>query len=423
MQRYFRESILEVFGDGTCAAALVKIGSIPATNWPKLLNWMDASGFALYFLARLNQLEATHHLPRFVLERLQQNLRDNRERTAANITELLRIQEAFAKAGIAFMLLKGLSLVPQACPDAALRLQLDIDLLVDPRSTSLTQRALSTLGYQLFAVSGNTWEYKTSDDMLPRKRNLYKTKSQRSIEIHVPSSKIFDKHFNSSDRYFFEGCSVPVLSAVERFLWQAEHVDKHIRFEWSRVSWLLEFRNNINFYRHDPAFWLQVKEAIRHMPSRWGAIGMATALTRTILPETPEVALLREAEAELSPVLKLWLEQFGRRVITSDFPGSKLYLLQPGHPASPRHSLLPLHAPQSVAIPSGKRTFASSMYALRDFTSHCRFRAAFHLREAMTFVFDYVRWQQLLTQHRKSSLGPQSPVAVSRQDSRVEASL
>ena len=80
MQRNLRESVLEIFGECPDAAAQQKLASVSIRDWKKLLDWMDASGIALYFLARITEIGASHYLPAEVLGRLQRDLRDNRER-------------------------------------------------------------------------------------------------------------------------------------------------------------------------------------------------------------------------------------------------------------------------------------------------------------------------------------------------------
>ena len=53
---------------------------------------MDFGGLALYFLDRLTELNLCSSVPSAVLARLQQNLRDNTERTQNLITESFTIQ-------------------------------------------------------------------------------------------------------------------------------------------------------------------------------------------------------------------------------------------------------------------------------------------------------------------------------------------
>ena len=70
MQQKLRESILEIFAEGANDAAFAKLQSVSARDWKKLLDWMDASGIALYFLAQVTQAGASRYLPRHVLQRL-----------------------------------------------------------------------------------------------------------------------------------------------------------------------------------------------------------------------------------------------------------------------------------------------------------------------------------------------------------------
>jgi len=57
---------------------------------------------------------------------------------------------------------------------------------------------------------------------------------------------------------------------------------------------------------------------------------------------------------------------------------------------------------------------------LRDFTRHTALRAAFHVREALLYVVEFVRWHQLLALHRNTA---SVSASATRRDSRAEASL
>ena len=116
---------------------------------------------ALYLLDRLRELDLLNALPSAIQQRLQQNLHDNTERTLALAEECCAIQKDFDAAGVSCAVLKGISLWPHAVPRLELRSQLDLDFLVAAADASTAQRLLKLRGYQLQAISGRSWEFKT----------------------------------------------------------------------------------------------------------------------------------------------------------------------------------------------------------------------------------------------------------------------
>ena len=83
---------------------------LSATEWQRLLLWLDTSGLALYFYDRLKDLSSERILPTDVSARLQQNLADNTARTEGLIGEMFRIHREFQRASLRYAMLKGLTL-------------------------------------------------------------------------------------------------------------------------------------------------------------------------------------------------------------------------------------------------------------------------------------------------------------------------
>ena len=88
--------------------------TLSAKEWEKLLRWLHMSGLALYFLNRLVELDLCDLLPPSVFTRLHLNLIENTQRTRSMIAESIAIQQGFQKAGLTYANLKGLSLCPNS---------------------------------------------------------------------------------------------------------------------------------------------------------------------------------------------------------------------------------------------------------------------------------------------------------------------
>src|ERR1700729_3494822 len=84
--RRLKEAVLASFRS-TAAEEEARFAVFGASDWQRILYWLDISGLALYLLDRLTELGVERCIPGAILDRLQQNLAENRERTAALLQE------------------------------------------------------------------------------------------------------------------------------------------------------------------------------------------------------------------------------------------------------------------------------------------------------------------------------------------------
>ena len=230
-------------------------------EWRRLLNWLDISGLALYFLDRMEELHLCDMLPPGVLARLQQNLRDNVERTRGMIAESIAIEQEFQKTGLGYATLKGFSFCPSSVPRAELRHQFDLDFLVTEQSASQARQILERRAYRLlYAISGRSWEFKINETPGISVKDLYKDLPGRSVELHI-EAKIQGRSslLERLEMRDFHGIHMPVLSPVDLFLGQGMHVYKHVCGEFSRTAHLLEFYRHVLARRQDDVFWEELQ--------------------------------------------------------------------------------------------------------------------------------------------------------------------
>src|SRR3954451_3783564 len=102
MHRPLADAILRTFHLQPDEADIAMLASFPMSAWADTHAWLDASGLAIYFLDRLKTLRMQACVPAAVLERLERNFADNRERTADTFAEFVRINRAFTAAGVTF---------------------------------------------------------------------------------------------------------------------------------------------------------------------------------------------------------------------------------------------------------------------------------------------------------------------------------
>jgi hypothetical protein len=379
-------------------------------DWRKALYWLDVSGLALYFIDRLALLGLKCCLPEFVVERLQQNLDDNRIRTASLFQETVEISHAFQKHGISFAVLKGFTLTPDSVPDSALRCQMDIDFLIAAKDATTALYCLNDFGYRLHAVSGKTWECKAGALGKPDIRNLYKTHTQRSVELHLQpgcgygAEQTQQNKLTRAQGRSIQGVILPALAPNDLLLQQASHLFKHLCHEHTRASWMLEFRNHVLARSDNPEFWNDLERMSSEAQSAV-AIGAVTLLATQMFGNFAPEGLRRWSMSQLSAPVSLWIEMYGRRAMLTDFPGSKLYLLLraqlktnlTSESVSSRRLIFPFHMPPQITQPEAGERILSRLRRYRIQAGFVFFRLRFHLVEGLRYAIEASRWHRRLT--------------------------
>ena len=301
---------------------------LSATEWQRLLLWLDTSGLALYFYDRLKDLSSERILPTDVSTRLQQNLADNTARTEGLIGEMFRIHREFQRAALRYAMLKGLTLWPSSVPRPELRSQLDLDFLVADECADEARRILESRGYHLRAISGRSWEFKKNETPGASLRYLYKDVPYRSVELHIESR--VEARFPllaRAEMRSFRDVDIPVLSSVDLFLGQGMHAFKHVCSEFSRTAHLIEFRRHV-FARHDDtSFWTEVRARAEATPKAAIALGVVTLLITHVMGNFAPWSFANWTIDRMPASARLWVQLYGERTVLASFPGSKLYLL------------------------------------------------------------------------------------------------
>jgi Uncharacterised nucleotidyltransferase len=394
----FREEKAEVYD---------RLASFDYRNWVESYSWLDASGLALYFFDRVRTPELDGVVPDRVLTRLMKNAADNRKKTEGMYEEFVRLNLKLQAAGVEFVNLKGFSLVPDVSPDAALRCQFDLDFLVASRDVALCEEVLKREGYVLDGIGRNVREYKAGSGQVPSIRELYKAKPQRSVEIHIADSQARDESY-PDDRLsriqwkLRDGFKFPVLSDRDQFLTLAFHLFKHLKSEWTRASWILEYARYIHFHRFDDSLWLEVERHLSTDSRVEVAVGAATLLTHQSfgIPCIPPV--LTAAITGLPVSVRVWIERYGNNVLYAPFPGTKLYLLleralwgdEGAHSVERSRKLFPLHRPPKITVGSERAGLLRCMKGFQVEASYLMFRLRFHVTQGIAYMIEASRWKR-----------------------------
>jgi hypothetical protein len=385
--------------------------------WERTFGWLDASGLALYFLDRLQVLHIEAVIPPLVLHRLQENASDNRVKTKQLFDEFMKLNREFKRVGLSYLNLKGFTLVPDAFREAELRLQLDLDFWVNRADISRCQQTLEQQGYWLTGEGIDVKEFKAGNGQVPLLRDLYKSKLQRCVEIHFDNSNGAEGEGRQDERLarsclrHWGDLELPILSGCDRFIALALHLFKHLKSEWTRASWILEYVNFVNFNVRNESLWAEVGERASADEEIRLAIGASTLVSHQNfdIRHVPEV--LAWTIQSLPQMVRLWIEQYGKKFILAGFPGTKLHLLLCKALAldgigkrSEIKKLLPLHRPSRITVRNPSASFLVEFWKMKDEVLYFFFRLHFHLRQGCYYLIESIRWRQ-----KTASLGQTDP--------------
>ena len=398
-----RRAVVATLCQSSAFAADDLLRQFSQKDWQDNYRWLDASGVALYFYGALKTRSLESLVPSKVLERFHKNQSDNNERTNATFADAVQVNEAFRNQDLQYLNLKGFTLYPDFCPDPCLRNQFDLDFLMPLQEAPRCRNILAEMGYTVTGGSELLLEFKAGEDLPPSIAELYRPRAQRCLEVHFVTGDERRDKYNVSETSFTNPClrswngyHFASLQGPELFLAQAFHLFWHLQSEWTRLSWLFEFRNAVLAHYSDSAFWVEVRNRTRHRMLAETAIATALAFAVSLFGDFAPRDVTEWVSEILPQRAQIWIQKYGNRLLLADFPGSKLSLMLQeelglGSKEERRRKLFPLHRPPTVVANATRRTSS-----LSTDIGYWSFRTRFHLVETTRYMTEARRWRRFV---------------------------
>jgi len=298
-----------------------KLKKVSPREWEHLLQWLDDSGLAFYFLQKLKNTNSDA-VPSWVISRLEGNFAANQRRVADMSLRFDVLNQKFNEAGVRYAVLKGLSLVPQFCPDVTLRHQSDFDYLIDDQSLSAAQRVLVEAGYsEKVPESSQKFVFLMPGTRASRSGEQYSAQAPHAVELHLDPWDSEDMHrLPAMPRQFsvertrmqrVSGFSFPALTEEDAFLLQVLHACQHLFTYWIRMSCFFEIGYFLNQRTSDTSLWNRIEQQVGdNLVLREFVVVITELVAKLFRAPVPE--LVRAWGARIRPAPRVWLESYAR---------------------------------------------------------------------------------------------------------------
>lgn len=321
---------------------LLTLAGLRVREWERLVQWLDDSGLAFYFLQKLKDTHATDMVPPAVLSQLERSFACNQLRVEEMSRRFATLNREFTQAGVNYVTLKGLSLIPAFCPNAPLRYQGDFDFLVDEQSLPAAKEILLRLGYSpKVSRSSREFIYLTDTTEPSRGAHQYDARAPHAVELHLDvwdnelQGLIIPKLFSVEQAIAHQrnGFDFPGPADEDAFLLQVLHAFHHLFTQWIRMSCLLEIGYFLNRRAADKELWNRVEQRIGDNATLREFVVVITELAVRLF-SAPVPAIVNVWEGRIRQGPRVWIEHYARSWALCElpvyqfrlFPRSKLVL-------------------------------------------------------------------------------------------------
>jgi hypothetical protein len=304
-----------------------------ASDWNCIHSWLDTNGLEFYFLAQIAALGLESFVPQEVRTKMEGGLAANRARTAKLFDEFVRVNSALSREALTYSNVKGIALVPASCPDATLRRQVNLDIILAASEFRRCRDVLDGLGYTASPQGIYFCEFRPTYDGPQPDTGCHSAAAPPPIGVYLVSEEARGVE-RAPYTMLLRRCSrvwnthtFPVLTEPYHFVAQAIRVLGQIGTEWTRLGFLLEFRNCVRFWLHDDSFWSGVIDCAKEHPLRPVAIATAVRLAAEIFGGDIPLPIERWVADTLDVSVQRWAELYGWDALLTDFPDNSLHEL------------------------------------------------------------------------------------------------
>jgi hypothetical protein len=354
-------------------------------------------------LTDLPFLDRTQLTPLFSNLALPPEIREHVDAAIARNTQrLTHLREAYSQIKFDHVLLKGLTHVPDFCPDPTLRVQYDLDLYVPSSKEALD--SLLKLGYTpienqkalamdhlptMVRKTGWQWRGDYFDPDLPP-----------AVEIHFRFWDVeTDRLRAESIDDFWRRREGHELCLPDKLGYASLHLTRHLLRGNIRPAHVWELANFLHTH-HDAQFWRTWRSLHSASVRRLEAVAFALA-KHWFAPSMPDAA---EAEIDaLPPSVRQWFEIYGWSPLEGIEKPNKdelwlhMALLDSTSDRAQvlRRRLIPASMPgpvDAIHIPPDQLTLSRRIQRATRNASYALTRAAHHIRLLVPTIWDGIRW-------------------------------
>jgi hypothetical protein len=312
-----------------CAESLTALHSLSPREWKIAVRWMDDSGLAFYFLQKLKNENSLSAVPAWAVAQIETSFAKNQARVAYMAERFGLLNQEFNHAGIRCAVLKGVSLVPQFCPDAALRHQGDFDYLIDEEALPAARRILVDAGYiPKPAASSQEFIFVMGKNAPSRSGDQYHAQSPHAVELHLDVWDSEQDRLPSLPKLFFvdrtcihhwNGFSFPALTEEDAFLLQVLHACGHLFTCWIRTSCLFEIGYFLDRQGSDESLWNRIERRVGDNLLLREFVVVVTELVAKLF-RAPIPPLVRIWSTQIRTGSRVWIESYARRWALCELP-------------------------------------------------------------------------------------------------------
>ncbi len=330
MKRSLAETVVRFLSfSGDRHKWLSAIAQFTQRDWKQVLQWMDDTGLAFYFMERLKDEHVNESVPSSVLSRLERNFASNQLRIEMMARRFEAINRELNAAGVQYTVVKGFSLVPQFCPWAALRHQADLDYLVHEKSLPAARRVLIEAGYRAQRSRSSRESIFVSPGRAPsRSDEQYSPRAPHAVEFHtdiwdnkmhglLPIPDVFSMAQKAT--YCGNDSAFPALSDADAFLLQVVHACRHIFTQWIRMSCLYEIGYFLHRRSLDMEMWSEIEQRVGNSEMLREFVVIVTEMSARIFgARIPQLVQGWGAEIRLGP--RAWIDHYSMDWAFSGLP-------------------------------------------------------------------------------------------------------